>query len=531
MSDMSNDSKLPSAIAETKRRWAPQLIWIIPIIAILVGLNLAYQATVNQGPLITIAFKSGDGLEAGKTVIQYKGVNIGSVKKVTLSDNNQVVIATAQLNKEAADFAREDTRFWIVRPQITASGVSGLSTLLSGPFISAELGKASSTRSDFVALEVAPILTAGIPGREFTLKSPTLGSHDVGTQVYFRRLVVGEVIAYDLDKQGKDISIKVFIHAPYDQYVTKNTRFWNASGIDLTVGATGIQLQTESLVAVVTGGIAFEAPPAPSDSENATNSAPGTTSVVPATELADANSTFQLFQTRALAMKQPDSVTQSYVVNFKQSVKGLSVGAPVEFRGVNIGEVVSIGLSIDPKTFELVQPVEFSLYPQRLQARSSVTGEHIPFPKSRTEQLKRIKAFIDHGLRVQLRSSSLLTGQQYLAVDMFPDAPKYAFDISKSPLQMQYVPGAFDNIEQSISSTIKNADALIKKLDSELIPELSQSLKNINAITAGDSPLQIDIRDSLREISKAASSVKTLTDMLEQQPQSILFGKPSEGSK
>jgi paraquat-inducible protein B len=531
MSDMSNESKLPSAIAEAKRRWAPQLIWIIPIIAIVVGLNLAYQATVNQGPVITIAFKSGDGLEAGKTVIQYKGVNIGLVKKVTLSNDNQVVIATAQLNKEAGDFAKEDTRFWIVRPQITASGVSGLSTLLSGPFISAELGKASSTRSDFVALEVAPILTAGIPGREFTLKAPTLGSHDVGTQVYFRRLVVGEVIAYDLDKQGKDISIKVFIHAPYDQYVTKNTRFWNASGIDLTVGATGIQLQTESLVAVVAGGIAFEAPPAPSDSENGTNLVPGSTSAVPATELADANSTFQLFQTRALAMKQPDSVTQSYVVNFKQSVKGLSVGAPVEFRGVNIGEVVSIGLSIDPKTFELVQPVEFSLYPQRLHARSSVTGEHIPFPKTRPEQLKRIKAFIDHGLRVQLRSSSLLTGQQYLAVDMFPDAPKYTFDISKSPLQMQYVPGAFDNIEQSISSTIKNADALIKKLDSELIPELSQSLKNINAITAGDSPLQIDIRDSLREISKAASSVKTLTDMLEQQPQSLIFGKPAEGSK
>jgi paraquat-inducible protein B len=531
MPDKPNEIKLPSAIAEPKRRWALQLIWIIPIIAILVGLNLAYKAVVNQGPHITIAFKSGDGLEAGKTVIQYKGVNIGLVKKIVLSEGNQMVIATAQLNKEAADFAREDTRFWIVRPRITAGGVSGLSTLLSGPFISAEIGQAQNSRNDFVALEVPPILTEGMPGREFILKAPTLGSHDIGTQVYFRRLVVGEVVAYNLDKNGRDISINVFINAPYDRYVTKNTRFWNASGIDLTVGATGIQLQTESLVAIVAGGIAFEAPQAPSDNDNVTNSVPSTNAAVPATELADANSTFQLFQTRALAMKQPDAITQSYIVNFRQSVKGLSVGAPVEFRGVNIGEVVSIGLSIDPNTFELVQPVEFSLYPQRLQARSSVTGKDIPFPKTRPEQLKRIKAFIDHGLRVQLRSSSLLTGQQYLAVDMFPDAPKYTFDISKSPLQMQYVPGTFDNIEQSIASTIKNTDALIKKIEAEVIPELSQSLKNINTITASESPLQIDIRDSLREISKAASSVKTLTDMLEQQPQSILFGKPSEGSK
>jgi paraquat-inducible protein B len=534
MSDIPNSvtqSKPPLVAVESKRHWAPQIIWIIPILAIVVGLNLGYQAITSQGPTITIAFKSGDGLEAGKTAIQYKGVNIGLVKKIALTKDNQQVIATVQLNKEAADFTKDDTRFWIVRPRVTAGGVSGLSTLLSGPFISAEIGKASSSRKDFVALEIPPILTDGIPGREFTLKAPSLGSHGIGTQVYFRRLVVGEVVAYDLDKQGKDISIKVFINAPYDQYVTKNTRFWNASGIDLSVGATGVQLQTESLVAVVAGGIAFEAPPAPSNSGINPTAGSSVATVAPAAELAEANSVFQLFQTRALAMKQPDLVAMSYIVNFKQSVKGLSVGAPVEFRGVNIGEVVSIGLAFDPKTFELVQPVEFYLYPERLHARSSTTGEEIAFPKNRSEQLKRIKAFVDNGMRVQLRTSSLLTGQQYLGIDMFPDAPKYAFDISKSPMLLQSVPGAFDNIEQSIASTIKNTDALMKKLDSELIPELSQSLKNINAITTSESPLQIDIRDSLREISKAASSVKTLTDMLEQQPQSLIFGKPSEGSK
>jgi paraquat-inducible protein B len=529
MPDKPNEIKLPSAIAEPKSRWALQLIWIIPIIAILVGLNLAYKAVVNQGPHITIAFKSGDGLEAGKTAIQYKGVNIGLVKKIVLSEGNQMVIATAQLNKEAADFAREDTRFWIVRPRITAGGVSGLSTLLSGPFISAEIGQAQNTRNDFVALEVPPILTEGIPGREFILKAPTLGSHDIGTQVYFRRLVVGEVVAYELDKGGKDISIKVFIHAPYDQYVTLNTRFWNASGIDLTLGPDGVQLQTESLVAVVAGGIAFESPHAQNDSRIPLSSSPTAIGIL--SEPAQVNSVFTLFQTRSLAMKQPDAVAQSYVVNFKESVKGLSVGASVDFRGVNIGEVVRIGLAFDPKTFELEQPVEFYLYPERLQARSTMTGEIVPFPKTRPEQVKRIKSFIDKGLRVQLRTSSLLTGQKYLAIDMFPDAPKYPFDASKSPLLMQSVPGTFDNLEQSVASVIKNTDTLLKKIDVEVIPELSQSLKNINTITASESPLQIDIRDSLREISKAASSVKTLTDMLEQQPQSILFGKPSEGSK
>ena len=527
MSDMPNDRNLPSAIAEKKRRWTAQMIWIIPIIAIVVGLNLAYQSIVNQGPLISITFKSGDGLEAGKTVIQYKGVNIGLVKKITLSDDNQLVIATAQLNKDAADFAKEGTRFWIVRPRVTSSGVSGLSTLLSGPYIAAEIGQAQNTRTDFSALEVPPILTEGIPGKTFTLKATTLGSHDIGTQVYFRRLVVGEVVAYDLDKNGKDVAIKVFIHAPYDQFVTSNTRFWNASGIDLTLGPNGIQLQTESFIAVVAGGIAFESPQ--NDSSIAANFSSNGAS--PPSEPAKANNVFELFQTRALAMKQPDSVTQAFVVSFKQSVKGLSVGAPVDFRGVTIGEVARIGLAYDPKTFELYQPVEFYLYPERLRANSIVTGEMIPFPKNQADQLKRVKAFIDKGLRVQLRTSSLLTGQKYLAIDMFPDAPKYSFDVTKIPIQMQAIPGTFDDLEQSVASTLKNTDTLIKKIDAEVLPELSQSLKNINSITATESPLQLDIRDSLREIAKAASSVRALTDMLEQQPQSLIFGKPSEGSK
>ena len=230
-------------------------------------------------------------------------------------------------------------------------------------------------------------------------------------------------------------------------------------------------------------------------------------------------------------MKQPDSVAERYVVNFKQSVKGLAIGAPVEFRGVSVGEVASIGLAFDPKTFEIVQPVEFYLYPERLQARSMVNEQVIPFPKTRSEQLKRIKTFIDKGLRAQLRMGSLITGQQYIGIDIFPDAPKYVFDISKTPLEMRAVSGALDNVEQSLASVVKNTDTLLKKHDVEVIPELNQALKNFTSITASDSPLQTDMRDSLREISKAASSMKTLTDMLDQQPQSLIFGKPAADSK
>lgn len=532
MSEISNPTNahgLPTAVQHVKRSWLPQIIWFIPVLAIVVSLGLAYKAFVDQGPTINISFKSGDGLEPGKTIVQYKGVKIGIVKNVNLSEDQQQVIATVQLNKGAEAFAKSDTQFWIVRPRITTSGVSGLSTLLSGPFIASEIGQAADKKDFFVALEVPPILTGNTPGREFVLKAPSLGSHDIGTQVYFRRLNVGEVVAYDLDKNGKDISIKIFINAPYDQYVTTDTRFWNASGIDVSLGVNGLQVQTESLIAVFTGGIAFEAPQIPADKIPAKNSGPNIVYSPP--ERAQVNSVFTLFQTRALAMKQPDSVTESYVVNFKQSIRGLSVGAPVEFRGVNVGEVVNIGLAFDPKTFEIVQPVEFYLYPERMQARSMINGELIPYPKTRADQLKRIKSFIDKGLRAQLRTGSLLTGQLYIGIDLFPDAPKYNFDISKSPVEIRAIPSAFDSFEQSVSSIAKNTDILIKKLDAEVIPELNKTLKNINAVTASDSPLLLDMRDSLREVSKAASSMKTLTDMLDNQPQSLIFGKPSEGSK
>lgn len=528
---------LPTVVAKRKKPWALEIIWIIPILAILFGLNLAYQTVEDRGPTITIAFKSGEGLEAGKTVVKYKGITIGLVRSLVLSEDHQYVIATVQLNKDAKNFTNEDSRFWIVRPRISTSGVSGISTLLSGPFIAAELGSDTTKREHFIALDIPPVMTSGLAGREFILKSPTLGSHDIGTQVYYRRLTVGEVVAYELDKDGKDISIKVFIHAPYDKYVTSDTRFWNASGIDVTIGANGIQVQTESLISVLVGGIAFETLHQTGSSavrlDTGIAQADSTTTAsarAPRHESA-AQSVFPLFQTRNLAMRQPESITQRFVIDFKQSVQGLSVGAPVQFRGVFVGEVVSIGLAFNPKTFEVVQPVEIVLYPERLQARSMITGEMIPVPKTELDLVKQTKTFVDRGLRAQLRNGSLLTGQQYIGIDLYPNAPKYNFDITKSPLVMQAVPSLFENLEESVASLVVNANKMVKKLDVHVIPELSQTLANVKAVTASDSPLQTDLRDALREITKAADSIKNLSDMLDQQPQSLIFGKPQEQSK
>lgn len=511
---------LPVAIGQAQRRWAPQIIWIIPIVAVLVGLGLIYKAVVDRGPTITVSFKTGDGLVAGKTFVKYKEVNIGLVKTVILSEDHQQVIATIQLDKDAADFANKNTRFWIVRPRITANGVSGLSTLLDGPFIAADLGVDAEKQDSFVALEVPPILTGDIPGREFILRAPTLGSHNIGTPVYFRRIAVGQVIAHDLDKDGKGVSIRIFINAPYDQYVTNNARFWNATGIDITLNTSGIQVQTESLIAVMAGGIAFETPDPDAATENRSDAT--------LAERANQDATFSLFNTREVAMKQPDARAQRFVINFKQSVRGLLVGAPVEFRGVNMGEVVSIGAAMDPKTFEVIQPVEIFIYPDRLQVRSIETGKLLPPP---LDELSRFRGLIAKGFRAQLNTGSYLTGQKFIALDFFPDAPKYTLDISRRPLEIAAVPSELQDVEKSIASVVRRTDTMMKKLDEQVLPQFDKTLKNVNAITESDSPLLLDMRDSLRELTKAAASVKTLTDMLDQQPQSLIFGKPSQESK
>lgn len=531
-------SELPAVKVKTRMPWSVQIIWIIPILAILFGLSLLYKTEVERGPVITIAFKTGDGFEAGKTHVQFKGVQIGLVTSIALSQDNEQVIVTVQLDKNATNFTKEDASYWVVRPQITTSGVSGLSTLLSGPYIAADLGRSTEKRLQFVALDVPPILTGGTPGREFTLKASSLGSHGVGTPVYFRRLTVGEVVAYDLEPDGKEISIKVFIHAPYDQYVTTNSRFWNASGVDITIGPAGLQIQTESLISVMVGGIAFETPQstgvdildAAVDPNKLANT-PLSNQPPLLSESAQAGQVFKLFQTKTTAIEEPYVLVQRLVINFKDSVRGLSVGAPVEFRGVRIGEVAHIGLAFDLKTFVATQPVEINLYPEIMQARSSISGAIIPIPKTKEGQVKRLQNFVENGLRAQLRSLSLLTGEKYVGLDFYPKAPKYKSDMSKEPIEIQAIPEEFNALEQSVADVLANTDKLLKKLDANIVPELKQVLSNVDDMTKSDSPLLIDIRDSLRELTKAANSIKILADMLDQQPQSLIYGKPLKDSQ
>ncbi|MGE8475658.1 MAG: intermembrane transport protein PqiB, partial [Paraburkholderia hospita] len=255
---MNRPPDLPDAVAVPRKRWHIQWIWLVPVVAVLVGVWLAVQAVLSQGPTITISFKTGEGLEAGKTKIKFKDVDIGVVKRVALSKDYKTVVATAELTRDATDMLVDDTRFWVERPRVTGGNVSGISTLLSGAFIGMDIGRAKNERRDYTGLEVPPVFASDVPGREFVLNASSLASLDVGSPVYFRRLRVGQVTSYELDKNGGGITMHIFVNAPYDRYVKSDSRFWEAGGIDVALGTDGVKINTQSLVSILIGGLAFE---------------------------------------------------------------------------------------------------------------------------------------------------------------------------------------------------------------------------------------------------------------------------------
>jgi paraquat-inducible protein B len=552
MAESTDRDNLPQATVVPPRRQRISIVWIIPILAAVVAIGIAIQRILSEGPTITIVFKSAPGVEAGKTFVKYKDVNIGQVTAAQLSEDHSHVEVTAKIAKSAAGLMVEDAKFWVVEARVTLSGVSGLSTLLSGNYIGFEPGKSKKPQRTFTGLEVPPIITGDQPGQQFVLKAEDLGSLGIGSPVYYRRLQAGQVIAYDLTSDGKGVEIKIFVNSPYDRYVNSGTRFWSASGINVSVGAGGLDVRTESLVSLLVGGLAFETPPF------AAKAAP-----------AAAKTVFTLYRDQATALKQADAIAARYVLYFTESLRGLSVGAPVTFLGLLGGEVTDVGLDIEPATLNMRGRVEFVLFPERLIARlnqkEAAAGETLE--RSIQQRHAFFQRLVEQrGLRAQLRSGSLLTGQLYVAFDYFPNAPKAKIDWSRDPTELPVVPSPLTDIEAKLTSIVakldklpleaigadltkalvsldqilKDAGTAVNRIDTELTPGLKTTieelrgaiaaadrvLKNTDATLVGkDAAGQQDLRDALQEIARAARSLRVLSDYLERHPESVIWGK------
>jgi paraquat-inducible protein B len=526
-----SEDELPAPVIQN-RRWIPRLVWVVPIAAAIIGISLLIRNLENAGPEITISFLSGEGVQVGKTLVKYRDVTVGRVSAVVLSADHQTVVVSANMSKDAASLLKADTDFWIVRPRIGVGSVSGLDTLLSGMYIGMKTGTAALRKRQFVGLENPPALSHGPRGRELQLRAERAGSLAIGAPVYFRKFQVGHVIDENLLLDGST-RVSVFVEAPYDGFVKSVTRFWNASGIDIKLGADGLNVQTESLATVLAGGIAFDDGP--------TEAVPGA---------AGMPVKFTLYKSETEAMAPPDGDPHYVRMRFTQALRGLEVGAPVEFVGVNIGSVVSVDLGYErqDKSFPVI--VTAKLYPRRMGQAYEVLAA-----QGKTESDETLAAFVgtlvNRGLRAQPRSASLLTGKLYIALDFLPASSRAAFDASIRPLEVPTVNGAFKELEANVGRLIRKVNDLpleqiagdlhtdlkdlhltLSEFHTLVLPNVVDSLSALHRTldSAGqtldvESPLQRGLTESLSEARSTLQAVRELADYLDRHPDALLRGR------
>lgn len=549
------------AEAAVVRRRLPSPVWLIPIVAAIVAAFLTWHVLSQRGPTITISWRTADGLKAGQTKVEHKAVELGTVKSVTLSDDMSHIVATVEMQRQAARFLTDNARFWVVRPRFSVGNVSGIETLLSGAYIELDPGSPEAPgRHDFVGLEDPPAVRSDEPGRTFLLTTDRLGSLSSGSPVFYRDIDVGEVLGYEFDHAGRSMTLQVFVRAPYDSFVHRTTHFWNASGVSVGFGADGLRLNLESLRAVLAGGVAFD-----TDSETLTS------------PLAETDATFALYPNEEIASAAGYRQQIAAVTYIEGSARGLSVGAPVELYGIRVGQVSDVRLQYLSATIGFRVAVHMQIQPERLWLLG---------PDTTTEEAA--SKMVARGLRAQLRSGSLLTGQMVVALDFFPDAPPAQLTREGDEVVVPSAPGAAESLTAGAGNIIRRLNALpleqiaanlnatlagtnaiangaemhraltaladslaetrtlVRKLDAGVSPalarvpeiskQLQQTLEQANRLVASangsygqDSRFSRDLERLMGQVSDAARSMRLLADFLDQHPEALVRGRSGKG--
>jgi paraquat-inducible protein B len=549
------DETIP--VPEIQQSKRISIVWLIPLLAALIGTWLAVKAIRETGPTITIVFKSAEGLVAGKTEIKYKDVTVGKVQSLQLSEDLSQVLVTAAMSREVAAHLTQDTLFWIVRARVAVGEVSGINTLFSGAYIGMMPGSTGKLVYRFQGNEKPPAIFRDSPGRQFKLRSEQLGSLDFGSPVYYRQVKVGRVTNVDMADDGTGVLLEIFVEAPYHHQVTGDSRFYNASGLDMKISAEGVRIDTPSLASLLVGGISFF-----SITDNKA-----------ARPLAE-NHVFTLYDNRDTANAASYSYREYYLLYFDETVRGLSNGAPVDFHGIKIGEVISVRLLFDQEKLTYRIPVLIAIEPDRIEFTGDLT---IP-------EYKVVEKLVDKGLRAQQRTANLLTGQSYVNMSLYADVAPQAIDYNDVYPVLPTIPNAvqeiaatakmllerFNNLpleetledirsaagefeamtgSETLERAIDNIDqsfAEFKKVTSDLndgtLPKVNGMLEQArqslargeeafataNAMLGEGAPVVYNLNRLLVELQDAARAVEALTDYLERHPDAIVFGKGNQ---
>ena len=554
MTNLAEQRTLPHAATHRSRRVS--IIWIVPAVAVAIGAWLAWDTLSKEGPTIKVSFDSGEGLQAGQSQLKYKDIVFGTVKSLELAPDRAHVIATIATTHEAKPLLTEGTLFWVVKPRFFAGNISGIETLLSGSYVgmlpAANPGK---SQHEFVGREDPPVLGTYVPGRTFLLKSKRIGSVSVGSPIFFRDLNVGEVLGWDIADMAEYVTIHAFVRAPYDGYVHDQTRFWNASGLSIKLGGAGIDVQMESLKALLLGGIAFETPVAD----------------IHTVETA-ADHVFPLFADHEMANAASYTRKIPAISYFPGSVSGLAPGASVTVHGLKVGEVTEVRLSYDAAKDEILAPVRYEIEPERVVG----VGKRVF-----NTDAESVQALLKQGLRASLQSANLITGQQNVALDFVTDAPEAEVTMDGPDFVVPATEGAgfsgltasatellnkvnqmpFEQIGKDLEGILKSvndvargpqmkkavtdlagmiasAQGMIQRLDTKQLPELVAGLdktltsanKLVLSLDSGygdNTKFNRDMERLLVQANDALRSIRALSDLLARHPEALIKGRPA----
>ena len=515
-----------SAKISEKRSFSP--VWIVPIVAVLIGIWMVVYTIQSQGPDITIVFSTAEGIETGKTKIKFRDVEIGLVEDAGLGEDLESVVVHAQIHKEAAPLLREDTQFWVVRPRVGKGGISGLGTVLSGGYIQIAPGTSGEERLEFVGLEEPPVTPAGTPGVKLELTADKVGGVGVGDPILYDGYSIGWIESETFDLETRNMRFGAFVNAPYDELITTTSRFWNASGFKASAGADGIEIEIGSLETLAVGGVEVGTP------EGVGKGAP-----------VKSGMHFRLYSSFAAVNERPFRQSMEYVVAFPQSVRGLVPGAPVEYRGIPVGSVERImldelaaqGVS---ETAARPIPVLLRLEPARLQRPDTEEG---------VEQLRQaIVSGIPRGLRATLSTGNIITGGLYVAIDFYEDAPPVEVEEFAGRPMIPTIASGLGGLEQRVAQlldkvndlpleqTVRELQQTLASLDDLLGSEGMQALPDRLGATldelqltaasfSGDSELQERLLPTVTELERTLSSLRQMLDTLDRQPNALIFNR------
>lgn len=548
------------------------VIWLVPLVALLISLWLAWHHYASLGELITIRFESAEGLAAGKTPVRFRNVEVGKVEKIQLDDALTGVIVSVRMANDTDRYLNEKTRFWVERPRIGLAGISGLGTLFSGAFIAMSTTAHEEARvvTSFTGLDEPPLTPEAVPGIRLVLTSKTGSAVTAGTPLFYKQVQVGQVESRELSSDGQVISYGIFIEAPYDTLVNSQTKFWQMGSFSVDFGAAGISLDMEPLAVLLSGGIAFDTPKYLRKSSPAI---PG--------------SRFNLYASRHEANFNASASENAlgFVMHFDESLRGLTIGSPVEFHGVEVGYVADISIAREQKGRRLSVPVLIFIEPERFGTGSD---------KEALQQL--LHNSVRRGLRARLQTASLVTGQLFIELIIDKSAGPATIIANEPWPEFPTIPSPFGQIIENISVVLEklerleieelvtSANLLLKDVnalvrvpeDSELgsdpearraalaeapvtqmVMRVNQALEALNPILESDgarnlpddlgrsmrqlnnslvlvkrllegdsarSPLYYEISTTLEELKRAAQSIRTLTETLDEKPNALIFG-------